>query len=170
MPSGFEERAVTAGRGKWAKPDVPHRGWTCVEIEDLGAPGAVCDMCESQPIRFIHYMEHPRYDGTLACGCVCAGHMEQDLARARERDESMRSRASKRSRWLSRRWKVSQKGNDWLQADGFRVTIFRRDGGWASAVVAVDDDFRYFSRRAYPTANQAKLAAFDLITQLLNGS
>jgi hypothetical protein len=39
-----------------------------------------------------------------------------------------------------------------------------------SAVVAVGGDFKYFSRRSYATEGQAKLAAFDLVTKLLNGS
>ena len=27
--------------GKWIQPGVPHKGWVCVDIEDLGAPGRV---------------------------------------------------------------------------------------------------------------------------------
>ncbi|MEW5930396.1 MAG: hypothetical protein AB1941_23290 [Gemmatimonadota bacterium] len=167
MPRSAEEQAIASRRGKWFDAGVPHRGWHCVEIEDLGAPNATCEMCEAQSIRYVHYMEHADYAETLACGCVCAGHMEQDLAAARERDESMRSRAGKRARWLTRRWKVSAKGNDWLEADGFRVTIFERNGGWAAAVIATGGTYRHFSRRTYVTENQAKLAAFDLITRLL---
>jgi hypothetical protein len=165
MHRSAEEQAIASGRGKWSDAGVPHEGWNCVEIEDLGAPLAKCDMCEAQLIRFVHYMEHPEYGETLACGCVCAGHMEQDLAAARGRDETMRSRAGKRMRWLTRSWKISAKGNDWLQADGFRITIFKRNGGWAAAVVAVDRPLKYFSRRSYPSGDQAKLAAFDLLTQ-----
>jgi hypothetical protein len=112
-------------------------------------------------------MRHPESDETLACGCVCAGNMEHDLGAARQRDESMRSRAAKRTRWLTRRWTISARGNEWLEADGFRVTIFERDHRWAAAVVAVGVSSQHFSRRTYPTENQAKLAAFDLITRLL---
>lgn len=32
--------------GEWAQCGVPHKGWTCVDIEDLGEPSAVCEMCE----------------------------------------------------------------------------------------------------------------------------
>lgn len=60
-------------------------------------------MCESQKIRYIHYMEHRDVAGLLACGCVCAGNMEGDMATARQRDALMISRAAKRRRWLNRR-------------------------------------------------------------------
>jgi hypothetical protein len=40
-------------------------------------------MCESQAVRFVHYMEHDDYPEVLEVGCVCAGHMEQDLEGAR---------------------------------------------------------------------------------------
>ena len=124
-------------------------------------------MCEAQSIRFVHYMEHDDHPDILPCGCVCAGHMEHDLVRARERDDSMRSRSGKRARWLTRNWKVSRNGNDWLEADGYRVTVFQRDGGWAAAVSATRGTYQKFSRRRYLRENEAKLAAFDLITSLL---
>src|SRR5665647_1546165 len=112
-----EERLVAAGRGKWSQAGVPHRGWTCVDIEDLGRPLRSCEMCESQIIRHVHFMEHPDNPEVLEVGCICAGHMEGDLVAAERREAGMRSRAGKRSRWLSRKWRVSAKGNDWLTAD-----------------------------------------------------
>lgn len=105
-----EEQLVAHKRGKWSVPDVPHKGWQCVDIEDLGEPQVECEMCESQTIRFVHHMEHPSYSGSLAVGCVCAGHMEGSVSAACDREATMRSRSGKRSRWLSRVWKISAKG------------------------------------------------------------
>jgi hypothetical protein len=31
-----EEQLIAAQRGKWSEAGVPHRGWICVDIEDLG--------------------------------------------------------------------------------------------------------------------------------------
>lgn len=76
-----EESLVAAGRGKWSQPGLPHRGWHCVDIEDLGEPQVECEMCESQTIRFVHHMEHPDYSQVLEVGCICAGHMEGMLLR-----------------------------------------------------------------------------------------
>jgi hypothetical protein len=52
-----EEELVVQKRGKWSQPGVPHKGWVCVDIEDLGEPSLTCEMCESQNIRYVHYME-----------------------------------------------------------------------------------------------------------------
>jgi hypothetical protein len=35
-----EEEVVAAKRGKWSAAGVPHKGWVCVDIEDLGEPSA----------------------------------------------------------------------------------------------------------------------------------
>ncbi len=162
-----EERLVAAGRGKWSKPGVPHKGWQCVDIEDLGEPDLECEMCESQIIRYVHHMEHPNYPEALHVGCICAGHMEGDLAAARTREASMKSRVGKRKRWLTRAWRVSAKGNEWIKADGFRVVVYPRGDGWAATVSSEDNSFVQHSRRNYQTEQRAKLAAFDHITQLL---
>jgi hypothetical protein len=72
----------TSGTGKWRRPGVPHKGWQCIDIEDLEEPCHVCEMCEVQIVRYVHTMFHPDY-GTLEVGCICAGYMEQDLVGAR---------------------------------------------------------------------------------------
>lgn len=90
-----------------------------MDIEDHGELGPTCEMCESQGIGYIHYMQHRDVPGLLACGCVCAGHMEGDLATARECDALMISRAGKRKRWFDRKWNVSKQGNDYIKADGY---------------------------------------------------
>jgi len=76
-----EYRQIKRKSGKWSKPGVPHKGWTCTGFEDLGGSNEVCGMCEFQLIRYIHYMKHPEYPEVIAAGCVCAGQMEQDTGR-----------------------------------------------------------------------------------------
>lgn len=34
-------------RGKWSEATVPHKGWSCVGVDDLEEPSQVCEMCES---------------------------------------------------------------------------------------------------------------------------
>ena len=162
-----EAELVQNARGKWGKKGVPHKGWICVEIEDLGSPDKICDMCESQEIRYAHHMEHQGYPDVLVVGCICAGNMEQDLHAAKARDSQMRSRFSKRKRWLSRKWKISKKGNPWITSDGYRVTVYRKDAGWGATISAVDKPYVVHSRRAFPNVEGAKLSAFDAVTSLL---
>jgi len=160
-----EERSVASGRGKWSESGVPHKGWHCVDIEDLGKPKVQCEMCESQTIRYVHYMEHQNYENVLEVGCVCAGNMEGNLVAAKHRETTMKSRASKRKRWLSRKWKISAKGNPWLITDGYRITVYERGNGWAATVV---NDQVFHSRRNYKSEDLAKLWAFDFITKILS--
>jgi hypothetical protein len=167
MPELTEEQLVTHRRGKWSARGVPHKGWHCVDIEDLGEPQATCEMCESQVIRYVHHMEHAAFEGVLAVGCVCAGHMEGDVSAARGREASMRSRASKRTRWLRRKWRTSAKGNPTIKADGYRVTVYARGLGFAATIAEQDGSGVYHARRNYPSVNEAKLAAFDHITRFL---
>jgi len=162
-----EEQLVAHRRGKWSVPGVPHKGWQCVDIEDLGEPQIECEMCESQTIRFVHHMEHPDYSGSLAVGCICAGHMEGSVAAARDREVTMKSRSGKRTRWLNRVWKISAKGNPTIKADGFRVTVYKRGQGYGATIATVDGLSVQHARRTFPTLSQAKLAAFDHITRLL---
>lgn len=158
---------IAAGRGKWSQTGVPHKGWTCTTIADLGVPGPWCQMCESRQIRFVHYMTHPSYQGELAVGCICAGHMEENLAAAQERETSMRSRAGKRSRWLRRVWKTSTEGHQYLKADGYLVTVYPNADGWGATVKSLQGRYARQSKRFYSTPDAVKLAAFDVITHLL---
>ena len=163
-----EEQLVAANRGKWSQAGVPHKGWHCVDTEDLDEPELTCQMCESRTIRYVHYMEHPQYPDVLQVGCVCAGNMEGSVGTARLRETSMQSRAGKRKRWLSRKWRVSVKGNPWIKADGYRVTVYFQSGGWGATIASADNSDVQHSRRKFDSKNRAKLAAFDHITRLLS--
>lgn len=162
-----EERLVSAGHGKWSIQGVPHKGWSCVDIQDLGEPLQTCQMCEKTAIRYVHYMRNSAYDEVLEVGCVCAGHMEGNLHAARTRESGMKSRASKRARWLTRRWRRSKKGNPWIKADGYRVTIYPKGSGWGATVSKdIPNAIPIHSRLTYRTEAEVKLAAFDHITRL----
>lgn len=129
MTPPTEEEVVAAKRGKWSVAGVPHKGWICVDIEDLGEPSSECEMCESQTIRYVHHMQHPDYPGVLQVSCVCAGHMEGNLAASRARklheepswkkkslnftglENISQRQSSHQGRWLSRhslspRWRL----------------------------------------------------------------
>ncbi len=162
-----EEQLIAARRGKWSQPAVPHRGWICTDIEELREPQLICEMCESQIIRYVHYMQHPDFREILRVGCICAGNMEQDLNAARRREAAMQNRSARRRRWLTRKWRISARGNPWLRSDGYRVIIYRRRQGWAATISSEDNVNVHHSRINYPTMDQAKLAAFDHLTRLL---
>ena len=145
--------------GKWSLPDVPHRGWTCEYVEDLGAPAALCQMCEHMEIRYVHYMTHPDYPDELGCGCVCAGNMEEDYAAASGREQRLKAKARRRKTWGDREWQTSRKGNPTLRTEGYDITVFPQGDGWGFCVAHAQQ--RLFSRRRYLTAEAAMMGSLD---------
>ncbi len=115
--------------GKWSKEGVPHKGWVCFDIEDLGDPLQTCEMCEVQTIRYVHYMEHSDYDENLEVGCVCAGHMEEDYEQAKAREQKLKNAVQRRKNWLKRKWKISDKGNDYININSLNIVIFNKYKG-----------------------------------------
>lgn len=124
-------------------------------------------MCEARLVRFVHVMEHPDYDDELHVGCVCAGHMEGDLLRARKREESFKTIQIRRKRWLNRKWRVSKLGNLLLNThDGFMVVIYDRGAIWGARVQHRRSGYKRISQLPYLTRDQAKLAAFDVMIDM----
>lgn len=154
-------------RGKWSRPGYPHKGWQCEDIEDLGSPDATCEMCEAQPIRYVHYMSHPDVPELLSCGCECAGHMESNYAVAESRDKKMKNAASRKRRFPTLKgWKLSEKGN-WTIKRGFaRVTVFQKGDGYKYVIHIGPNDKGKFSPRVYKNTESAKLASFDTLSFL----
>ena len=72
--------------------------------------------------------------------------MESNLIGARQRDDLMRSRVQKKKRWLTRNWKISRKGNEYLVVDGFVISVFEKNGHWHGSVQTEDGTFRKYSR------------------------
>ncbi|MER9414056.1 hypothetical protein [Mesorhizobium sp. M0589] len=147
--------------GKWNQEGVPHKGWTCVDVDDLGEPSETCEMCEAQEIRYVHYMSHPHYPAVLGVGCVCAENMENDYAAPKERERRLRGAAARRQRWLTRKWRTSRSGNSYLNTGGFNITVFPQGGSWGGRILERQTQRSVDSRRTYATAEAAKLGAFD---------
>jgi len=149
------------GHGKWSVPDIPHRGWRCIDFEDLEGPAETCEMCEAAEIRYVHIMQHRDYPNTLRCGCVCAGHMEQDYAAAAERERKAQNRTARRVNWLRRAWRLSYKGNYFLNTEGFNITVYWKAGSWHARVLHRETGREFWSKRRYRTEEECKLAALD---------
>ena len=160
-----EAQAVARRWGKWSDKGVPHKGWSCVDTTDLGPDRddwQKCEMCEVMDIRYVQVMTHPDYDGELECGCVCAGHMEEDLQSARHREAMMKSIARRRLGFPRLKgWRVSMKGNPWMNYRNWHVVIFPRGRGYGGLVER--GERKLFIQGMYPTEDAAKLAAFNIL-------
>jgi len=155
--------------GKWSEPGVPHKGWTCVAVEDLGAPEVICEMCETQQIRYVHAMSHPDYAADPNVGCVCAEKMEDDYLGPRLREKALRSAAGRKKRWLSRNWLTSSRGHPYINTDGLNIVVYPNgDGTWGGRIEERDSGRSVAARRRYKSEDAAKLAAFDGMIFLKN--
>lgn len=152
----------------WKREDVPHSGWSCVGVEDLGEPAGICEMCGYQIIRYVHQMEHPNYRN-LAVGCVCAGRMEGDVAQAKRREAEFKNKQTRRVNFFKRTWKQSRKGNEYLKIDGHVVVLYHYMPD--SADMKGRDVWKYsidntFCQAAYTTRERALAGAFDALEEL----
>lgn len=153
-------------RGKWSVAGLPHKGWSCVDVSDLGEPSKICEMCESAEVRFVHIMEHKDFPGALEVGCVCAEHMENDYVRPRRREKRLRAAARRRKAWASKTWKVSFKGNQYINLEGFNIVIVPSGGRplrWRILVTNRQTNRSRPGRLSYETIEQAKHAALNAL-------
>ncbi|MBX3505431.1 MAG: hypothetical protein KF895_08125 [Parvibaculum sp.] len=93
-----EHEVVARGLGKWSDVDIPKAGWSSERVFDLGkGTYRTCEMCETVQIRFVHVMVH-KIGLRLEAGCICAGHMAEDIVGARARDDGIQRAANRVSR------------------------------------------------------------------------
>jgi hypothetical protein len=154
---------------RWDQKGIPHKGWTCEGVTDLDAPDGHCEMCGREEVRYIHHMSHPDYPVGLDVGCVCADKMEDDRVAPRLRERVLRNAATRRKRWLSRAWRISRQGNEYINTDGFNISVFPKvGGGWGGKIEERATGRSVFNRRHYRTSDEAKLGAFDGMVFLKN--
>lgn len=150
-------------RGKWSEPDVPKKGWSCVDIDDLGEPSQVCEMCETQDIRYVHVMEHPNYPQLLQVGCVCAEHMEEDYVRPREREKRLKRVARRRPAWGQREWQSSRQGNPYINIEGYNLTVFPKNDGFGVVVTNRQTEAARVGKKTFLDEAAAKAAALNAL-------
>lgn len=154
---------------RWDRKGLPHTGWSCAGMEDLGSADGQCEMCGKEEIRYVHFMRHPDIGETLPVGCICAEKMEgeygRERSRARQREAKLRNAAGRRHRWPSLTgWTRSKKGNVHIKKDGRRVVVFASGARFKFLIEDAGRAEPYFSPRSYVDVREAKLAAFDAFT------
>ena len=162
------EMAENHGREKsdrvnlWECDDVPKTGWFCTGVTDLGAPVGVCDMCGQDPIRYVHHMIHPAYR-PLGVGCICAGKMEGNPERAKQRERDFKNSQSRRENFMKRRWKVSRNNNEYLKIKEHLIVLYknRNSGLWK---YSIDNAF---APEVFDTREEAVTAAFEALERAM---
>lgn len=141
----------------WKHDNVPRSGWRCTGITDLGEPAGICGMCGYQVIRYVHHMVHDDYSRSIGAGCVCAGKMEGDIEAAKKREQEFKNKQNRLETLVTRKWKRSKNGNEYLKIKDHIVVLLYRNGDWS---YSVDSEF---SKESYSTREAALTAVFEII-------
>lgn len=149
----------------WKRDDVPHTGWTCIGITDLGEPCGVCEMCGYQIIRYVHHMVHPNYH-QLNVGCVCAGKMEGNVEAAKKREQEFKKKQSRLENFRNRKWKESRNGNAYAKIKEHLVVLYKikNSSNWK---YSLDNTFCV---EVFSTRKEAIDAAFEALDKVIYNS
>jgi hypothetical protein len=142
-------------------------GWQPIRATDLQAAGTgpgTCDRCGRRDLRFLHTV-HNLDEGELQVGSECARRLCYGYSPERE-EQRLRNLWARRSRWLTRNWGTSWKGNETLtfkhEGKTVRVTVFPGNfGGWSYCIAFRGDPL--YPSGSFLTADAAKLDAFDRV-------
>ena len=145
---------------------APLDNWKCIDVIDVKGDSddvafSTCELCGCTKVRFEHVMVHDLYFEEVIVGCVCAGIMEGDILKARERDRLMRNRAQRRKRFVAKGWEESDSGQLYRDYKDERVLLHRCSSGY-SVQVKGKMIYQYKGRRITDTLSAA-YAAYDVL-------
>jgi hypothetical protein len=152
--------------GLWDQPGIPHRGWRCVDVYDIREDGqnaedteyATCEMCGKEQVRFVHIIEHDNVPERLNVGCICAMKLSGDYVNPERHESRLRRKALRKKNWLTRKWRTSAKGNEFLNVDGFNLVIIPSHYHAGMWKYKINDRF---SSKSYASVDHAKMALFE---------
>lgn len=144
---------------------APLHGWHCADVVDVReddpeAPLSECELCGCGNVRYEHIMEHEEYFEHVTVGCICAGIMEGDIFKAKERERLMRNRARRRRNFVRKAWKKTNGNTHYRHYKGQLVKIVERYGSYA--VHAGTKTALTYKGKVIRDFLSASYAAFDL--------
>lgn len=115
---------------------APLYGWYCENVidvreDDPEAPLGECELCGCASVRYEHVMLHERYFEPVTVGCICAGIMEGDILKAKERERLVRNRSKRKKNFIKRPWRQSGRDVHFRTYRGQAVMIVGNPGGYA---------------------------------------
>ncbi len=148
----------------WKQQGIPHKGWTLENVYDVRDDGQSedetsyesCMMCGHEKIRYVHVVSHPDYGEELLVGCQCAEKLTGDYENPQRREKELKNRTTRRTNFLKRTWKISAKGNEYINVDNHNI-IIKEDSTTHKFTVKIDDTW---GKKHFDTSELAKIAAF----------
>jgi hypothetical protein len=172
--------------GNWRDPGFPKSGWVLINRIVPEAPQQ-CGVCQTSVCYTIHRLEHagPPYR-VVEAGKDCAWELTGGDLRTRaerEADALAKQEAAAAAQMVdyferaqncpwdyaafaNYGWSESQNGNPVRRLAGGCVTLFRRDGGWKSAIILDEIDRKLFSAAVSPDVSSARLFAWRWLCAL----
>ncbi|MEQ9447480.1 MAG: hypothetical protein RLN70_01065, partial [Rhodospirillaceae bacterium] len=83
---------------------------------------------------------------------------------AKSREREIKNSVRRRSKWLSRKWRTSARGNPFLNTNGFNIVLYKHGSSWSGIITDRETGEELRAQRRYSTLDKAKLAAFDAMT------
>jgi hypothetical protein len=152
-------------RGRWLDDGFPKIGWRFAGIEDYGEEGRVCQMCGHAKLRFLHLMTNDPIPEVLALGLQCAELLEQDWYRPAKRERRYQDDLRVMKDWPGKRWKLSSRGNPYVNVREFNITIWDKGGAGFGVTIKLqnkfDGSFEINGKKLYRTLEEAKAGALD---------
>ena len=168
----------------WKQEGIPHKGWTCVEMIDIGEDHESesrrdyyekCEMCNHEGIRYVHIMNHQDYSEYLRVGSQCAEKMEDDYVNPQKREKNLQNKHNRRRNFLLKEWiegTGTRKGQYLIYYKNCHITIM--PSHFDSRLYGVQ--FRnykkiyYYKNKKINSLHIAKLLAFDLLEDYISRS
>ena len=113
--------------------NAPLSGWECADVvdvreDDKNAPLSECDLCGCTCVRYEHHMEHADFPFPVVVGCICAGIMEGDILKAKERERLAKNRSARRRHFIEKKWRRNAAGAYVRRHRKQDITIIQSDG------------------------------------------
>ena len=118
----------------WDVKGVPHKGWICEEVIDVGEESSSsdeieyeqCEMCGNEKIRYVHIMKHDNYFRELRVGCVCAERMSGDYEYPRKAENALKNKLLRKKNYMKKPWKYNPvKGAYSKKYKGIYITLVK---------------------------------------------
>jgi hypothetical protein len=135
-----------------------------MDVEDFGSGDFTCELCGYDPIRYVHTMVHPNWQGAFRVGCVCDGTMSGDMLTAKQKDKAARLKSVRKSIFLKKQW-VEHPAGHMLLNTRRRITAEKSSfrGREFYEVTVGDERYQWWNNRRVETLTDAKLLAFEVL-------
>lgn len=122
-------------------------------------------MCDHAQLRFLHLMTNDEVPEVLELGLQCAELLEQDWYRPAKRERRYEDDLRVVKDWPSKKWKLSSRGNPYVNVREFNITIWDKGGAGFGVTIKLQNkfngSFEINGKKLYRTLEEAKAGALE---------